>query len=283
MAKREGIMLASPLDLKRLESWEQQYCYIQPKVDGFRCRALIRNDKPVKLLSSSAKEIISVPHINDALEVGCPQIELDGELYVHGMSFSGIESIASRTVNIHPEYTVMQFHVFDVVNQMSQMERLGLLNAIFNTMSFNSSIQLVETKLMMPEEIPLVLDGFMKQNYEGIIIRHPFALYERKRVKTTFKLKPRKQDEYQIIDCKEEISKDGEPKGTLGAFVCLKDDQIFSVGTGPALTKDLRQKFWNSREMFISGNYKAVIKYQYLTPGRVVPYAPVLIEVRDIA
>jgi ATP-dependent DNA ligase len=281
MAKREGIMQASPLELRKLKAWEQQYCYSQPKINGYRCRAQIGPDG-IKLLSSSAKTMVSVPHINEALDVGCPQIELDGELYVHGMSFSDIESICSRRVNIHPEHAVMQFHAFDVVNGMSQMDRLNLLNTIFNTMPFNNSIQQVQTRLIMPEEIPLALDEYMKQDYEGIIIRHPLATYELGKVKTIFKLKPRKKDEYRIVGCKEEISKDGDPKGTLGAFICLKDDQVFSVGTGHGLTKKSRQAYWDIRHLFTSGQYKAVIKYQNLTPGRNVPYAPSLIDVQKI-
>ena len=44
MAKREGIMLASPINVDKLAMWKPPYL-VQPKLDGVRCRAVITNGK----------------------------------------------------------------------------------------------------------------------------------------------------------------------------------------------------------------------------------------------
>jgi ATP-dependent DNA ligase len=63
----------------------------------------------------------------------------------------------------------------------------------------------------MEEEIMEKLEEFMANNYEGIIVRHPDAPYERKRSTNIMKFKPRREDFYTIIGAEEEISIHGEP------------------------------------------------------------------------
>ena len=112
--KRSGIMLAKPLEERRLTNPKFGWSFpvlCQPKLDGERCSA--ENHNGISLLVTSEQNIFqSVPHINDALE-GLHTEELDGELYCHGMPFSEIHSRVSRTVNLHPDYQKIQYHIFD--------------------------------------------------------------------------------------------------------------------------------------------------------------------------
>jgi len=67
--KRKDIMLAQPLDDKNLARIfkDASYALIQPKLDGER--AWVRSSfSEHELISSTGKEIKSVPHINLALE-----------------------------------------------------------------------------------------------------------------------------------------------------------------------------------------------------------------------
>ncbi|MCD6262333.1 MAG: hypothetical protein J7J52_04855 [Deltaproteobacteria bacterium] len=275
---RSGIMLAKPFDHKRLESWPQPYV-IQPKLNGIRCRAIV-NGSHISLMSSQMNEIMGVPHIKSQLAAmsgtSIPsEIELDGELYVHGMDVDDIKSIARRTVNLHPHYYLMQYHVFDVVNGADQLARLGMLKSF----SFGEHVRQVRTFFAKDMETVLNLfNSIVGDGYEGIIVRHPYAHYERKRASQLMKLKPHRMDEYTIIDTKEEISIDGIPKNTLGALICKKDNQIFSVGTG--MTDEDRRRLWEMRDELASGSYVAVVKYQNLTLRRGVPFFPVVIEVK---
>lgn len=270
MSKRSGIMLCYPLEEKRLLKWNVPQVLIQPKLDGERCRAIIA-DGHVTLLSSECNEINSVPHIMAELEeLGKtePYLELDGELYIHDTDFSTIHSIVGRTTNIHEDSHKIEFHVFDQVSLGNQLTRIMNMPKIELP-----SIKLVQSYLTHPTvpDIMQYLEIFTKEGYEGIVVRNPFGIYQRKRTTNMMKFKPRKSDIYLIIGFEEEISINGEPKGSLGAFVCAGEDgTAFKVGTGFSASQ--RKEYWERRTSLL-GSYLEV-KYQSITLKK-VPRFPV--------
>ena len=238
---REGAMLCYPFTKKRLTTYEKPY-YLQPKLDGLRCRIIIGDE--IILLSSEGNEITCVPHINKAVEefweiVGktleFAHLELDGELYSHDLTFQEIVSRAKRTKNLHPHYRDIEFHCFDIILDkkvgMIQKDRIHQLRGIFGTyyehkrkdisMPTYPPIRLVETFVGFTEsETFHQLKRFLKWGYEGMIIRNSTGEYYRKRYVGMMKWKPRKKDDYPIIGWTEEIDKDGFAKDTLGALIC---------------------------------------------------------------
>ena len=275
-SRRRGIMLCQAFDEKRLIKWNTQAVLAQPKLDGERCRALI-TPQGVQLLSSEVNEIISVPHISEQLQWLCqhwelPSLELDGELYATGMDFSEIHSRVSRKENIHDNYADIKFHVFDIIEHGPQTERIGHLISLFNKY-VAPDIQLVNSKVIDPtvDAIMESLNVFTAEGNEGIIVRHPFAYYERKRSLYVMKWKPKKNDIYRILACQQEYSQDGKPKDSLGAFICCGEDGTpFGVGTG--FTASQRKDYWQRRHQ-MPGMYVEVA-YQSLTSKR-IPRFPV--------
>jgi len=269
-----GIMKAVPFEEKRLAKWEPPYI-VQPKYDGIRCRAVPVQDSYV-LLSSEENILYSAPHILDWLSKTQMNVELDGELYCHGMSFEQITSITSRTVNLHPDHKAIKFHVFDLVNGDPQMKRLNDLYDVFYSLP-RDRFELAPFWICYNLDcIMKVFDEIINLGYEGIIVRHKMAMYERKRSTWVMKFKPKKEDEYEIIGVQEEISKDGIPKGSLGALTCKSGDGgVFNIGTG--YTEGDRQDMWLARENLIGKQAK--VKYQHLTTGKKVPRFPVFVEV----
>ena len=301
-SRRRGIMLCQPFDEKRLQKWHTQAVLVQPKLDGERCRALV-TPQGVQLLSSEVNEIISVPHISEQLQWLCqhwelPSLELDGELYTTGMDFSEIHSRVSRKENIHDNYAEIKFHVFDIIEASPQTERIGHLISLFNQY-VAPDVQLVNSKVVDPtvDAIMESLNIFTAEGNEGIIVRHPFASYERKRSLHIMKWKPKKNDIYRIIGCQEEIDgrdwidseeyvdtggallqsipipnpNKGKGKNSLGAFICCGEDGTpFGVGTG--FTALQRQDYWQRRHQ-MPGMYIEVA-YQNLTSKK-VPRFPV--------
>jgi DNA ligase 1 len=276
--RRQGIMLCYPFEEKRFHRWNVDVL-LQPKLDGERCRALIYN-RNVTLLSSEGNTITSVPHINKALlDTGLDDVELDGELYLHGLSFEEIHSRVSRKVNIHSDHEAIQYHIFDTVSNEDQVSRIMELNVIAKLRS--DLLQIVPTYRSDSHDVDnlmLWLDEFIKQGYEGFVVRHPLAQYKRSRSTLMMKFKPRKKDAYKIMGYQEEVDKYGVPKGTLGALICQSsaDGGLFSVGSG--FNAEQRRNFWEIRDSLIGKT--AVIKYQHLTPGRNVPRFPVFVEVK---
>ena len=268
----KNIMKCYPFEEKRLAKWSPPYI-VQPKYDGVRCRA-IPLENGYLLVSSEENIIYSVPHLNIIFENLGLKSELDGELYCHGMSFEQIISITSRTVNLHADNAKIQFHCFDIVNDQPQMQRTL---AIENLRGLSPWLQIAPFWLCNDlDDILRAFDKLIELNYEGIIVRHLGAPYERKRSTWIMKFKPKKEDDYKIVGIQEEIDKNGNPKGTLGALICESGDgNTFRVGSG--FTLEQRHNLWTSNVIGKVAN----VKYQHITTGNKVPRFPVFVEVKD--
>lgn len=249
---RKGIMLCYPFEERRIlgqmnarYKWQWPVA-VQPKLDGERCRFFFSPEGGTWLGLSSTEEpiSISVPHIVKALNASSvpKSAELDGELYVHGWTFEQVHSVCSRRKNLHEDHEAMQYHVFDTVSQAPYMKRYPE-TALYVKMLNQASTVLVPTRLASSmEEIYAILEEYYALDYEGIIVRDLHAPYERKRCSWIMKFKPKKSDTYAIVGVQQEKDKNGELKDSLGAFVCEKDSQAFTVGSG--FTQKEREAFW---------------------------------------
>lgn len=269
----KNIMKAYPFEEKRLAKWAPPYI-VQPKLDGFRCRAVPLDNGEFLLLSSEENPVFSVPHINEELKKTGLNQELDGELYRHNMDFDQLSSIVSRTANLHPAHKSIEFHIFDVVDDRPQFERQLFVSDLHFDSKYLVNVPFWVCHSL--EDIMRTYDKLIELGYEGIIVRHVGASYERKRSLYVMKFKPKKQDEYEIVGVKEEHDIYGNPKGRLGALVCKSGDgDIFSVGTG--FDDEDRVRLWSISGM-LSG-MTAKVSYQHLTSGKKVPRFPVFVEV----
>jgi ATP-dependent DNA ligase len=270
---RQGIMLAYPFEEKRLLKWPKPWL-IQPKHDGLRCRAVIKNGEAV-LYSSTGLVIETAPHILAELESFPSSLTavLDGELYLpDSRSFQELTSIINRG-SVHPSHRRVKYIVFDQISQEIQSNRLIQADSLISGLQFAESAPIALAESMA--DIEYILQESVSHGYEGIILRHPHALYAEKRVTTMMKWKPRHSDYYEIIGVQEEISIHGEPKGSLGALIVADDDsRIFNVGTG--FTKDQRSQLWQDQEAIIGRLVH--VKYQALSDGK-IPRFPVFAEI----
>lgn len=276
--KRTEVQLCYPFEERRLLEPKFGWTFpviCQPKLDGIRCRAVCTG-KSVVLFSSTGSIITSVPHINEELSVLRLTCELDGELYQHQSSFENISSIISRTVNSHENAHLMQFHIFDQVNTQVQLERLTTLHSLIPT--DNPVLHSVPCKVARSfKEILVFYELFLSLGYEGIIIRHRLASYERKRSRFVLKFKPKKSDVYKIVGWNQMIDKNGDTKPLLGALTCSSDEGThFNVGSG--MTNAFRQEAWKDPETLLDRYCK--INYQHLTT-KSVPRFPIFVEILD--
>lgn len=282
--KRSGVMLCYPFEEKRLDKYPPPYI-VQPKLDGVRCRAQKMYKGNFILMSSTEELIFSVPHILEALNAYSLYLpeELDGELYAHDLQFESIYSITSRTANIHPNHEQIKFHIFDLPDNEGtpQIERFLALDSLNQTFYNTNCLIPVEYRIAHNfTDVITAYAEFTDANYEGIIVRDHTAPYIRRRSTQVMKFKPKKQDAYLIVGGQEEYDKHGNPKESLGAFLCDSGDgsgETFSVGSG--LTQSQRQVYWNILDEIISNNSYALVEYQHITPGRKVPRFPIFTSV----
>lgn len=262
----KGIMKCYPFEEKRLARWESPYI-VQPKLDGERGRIIWDADGNVTMLSSEENIVTGVPHIKEEAESrGYRNLEIDGEFYRHGFSFEEIHSIVSRgESNLRDDYELMQFHTFDLVNAEPQLLRTDRLNDLPEGRAIKTVSSEIADDL---EGILTCLRSFSTDGYEGVIVRNLNNFYERKRSIWMMKWKPKKEDRYLITGYAEEMDKYGQPKGTLGALLCVGgEDESFSVGSG--FTREQREFLWEHRGS-LPGKW-IVVEYQNLTSKKGVP------------
>jgi ATP-dependent DNA ligase len=269
------------MDLKKLLKYPLPWI-VQPKLNGERCRALITRGI-CTLLSSEENEITTLPHINRAFEsLQLPDIELDGEIYLHGMSKQEIGSFLRRK-ELKEGYEQIQYHMFDLICNRPQIQRLDALWFDLAPMfADHYCLQLVEGhKVGTAKRLVELLDFYINQKYEGIIVRNALADHERKRTVNMLKWKPTHKDSYLIVGVEEEVDQYGSPKGRLGAIWCEKDGERFKISAG-GFPHAYKQDLW---EAMLCGAYTIegkwlLIKYVDLT-DRGVPNHAVALSITE--
>lgn len=281
---RTGIMLATPLENQHL-AWGVPF-YVQQKLDGVRCRALLSRGQ-VTLLGSGGKEIKAVPHIESELWTIMAQmrpeqkLELDGELYKHGMPFATVSGMTNpNRTEPHPEHQKIEYHVFDIVAACPQDVRFKVLNDIFRLLTFRFIKQVETSHCQDGAMMKRMLERYVREGYEGIILRHPTALYEKKRSRNLLKCKPKHRDFYRIVGCTEERSADGTGKKTMGALICKKGEETFTVGTG--FSDLVRKRVWELRKTLPAGKEMLEVEYLNLTAATGALYQPVACGIRPV-
>lgn len=276
--KRSGIQLCTPFSERRLlnqgafrSTWNPPYA-IQPKLNGERARAIVKNSRCI-LVSSTDQLICTVPHINYAMTL-LPDKEYDGELYVHGWPFSKIHSVISTTTSIHPDAEQLQFHIFDLITPQTQLERIqDLYKKLYIHLDAQYCIKLVPINFVTSMNgILEYLKQYIDNKYEGFILRELTAYYLRRRSQLVMKFKPRESDTYTILDILEARSEYGVGLGMVGSFTCIDDmGTTFGVGAGQ-LTHPKRRELWQKwLNKEISTGAKLLIKYQTLSDKEKVP------------
>ena len=275
--KREGIMLCNPTTEARVMKLGGSM-FAQPKLNGERCRIEWFHESPV-LLSSYGNEFKFLNHIKEALasHFKYDQKPLDGELYKHGWSFERIHSAASRKVNESPDAAGLEFHIFDYQSPGSQWQRIHDLAVKKDVGYFESPLIYVPYTIVSPDDWMEQAYKYTEEGYEGIILRGAIWEYEMKRSTHMLKFKPTEEDEYWIMGVAEAISKEGNPKGMVGAFNVSGDDgTAFSVGAGK-LSHHTRTVYWRHRKDLIGKKLK--VKHEKIKTVNGIPRCAVAIEV----
>jgi ATP-dependent DNA ligase len=162
----------------------------------------------------------------------------------------------------------MQLHLFDLINNESQAERIKRLGeVIFSRMP----IQMVPSKIAWTHsEIMSYYDAFIAAGYEGFILRHIDAPYLRKRSAAMMKFKPKASDSYLIVGIEEATSESGTPLGMIGAFVCVDEmNTQFKVGAGK-LSHDERKRLFKQYPFQVYGHH-LLVEYQTMSDKNKVP------------
>jgi ATP-dependent DNA ligase len=216
-------MLAHKVNDKKIDFREP--VFIQPKLDGVRC--IFTKDGAY---SRTGKQFHNLRHIELRLERFFkvqPNAVLDGELYNHALrdDFEQIISLVRKQKPTDEDRRnaqhLIQYHVYDIIAEGPSYE--DRLNWILSSKYLWSNVVIpVETYRVnkYEEAANMHYDGFLKQGYEGSILRLN-GPYEQKRSYNLQKFKDFSDTEATIIGY--EAGK-GKFTGLIGKFLMVDDD-----------------------------------------------------------
>jgi len=306
--KIEGIDLVKPMladkfskEVKCLKYFGDEI-YVQPKLDGIRCLALYKEGNVV-LYSRQLKQFPWFSNIRNELLIFFEMLEdfkeniiFDGELITDkvvnskgeitsdsGDIFSGLLSSTNimRNKSNKELEDIMEYHIFDIIYPENQKERFRLLKSFFALLE-NSSVSKIKkvptTKIKDFEEIDSLLDFYIAEKYEGLIIRDSALKYESGR--RSLKLRKYKLDEELEVEIQGISLKEKADPKTFVWICSIPGKENFKVT--PTGTHEDRISIYND---FLENpdNYVGkllTIRYQNLTNHGIPRFARA-ITIRD--
>lgn len=275
-------MLAHTYDPEKRKKNDISFpCFVQPKLDGLRCIAYLR-DGIIRFQSRTGSYFETLSHLSDALSKMFEKYSdeiLDGELYTSDIPFEELAGLikkkkishedSERLVNVH-------YHIYDVVNDHPFHQRDQRISQLL-TMFPSPYLKKVATFLSDDvSHFRQYFASFVEQGYEGIMLRNRDGIYRTDyRSHDLQKYKEFFEDEFEIIGFKEG---DGRDKGTV-IWVCKtegKDGKEFSVR--PRGSVALRTEWYQNANDWVGGKL-TVIYQERMESG--IPRFPVGKSVRD--
>jgi DNA ligase 1 len=230
--------------------------YVQPKLDGIRCKAQTNT-----MMSRKNKPITSLPHIIKDINDSCIYDAFDGELYAHGLNFQENTRLIKKN---RPESINVKYYVYDIMlSELPFKERYAILKStIDGGGAYN--IQLVPTyRIYSEEDLNRYHKQFLSEGYEGTMVRHgEYGYGFNKRSDSLLKYKDFKDIAVKVIDI---IPEDARP--THGKVVCEGDIIASLKGSHKE-----REELLTNKESYI-GETAEIRFFEYLESG--LPRFPV--------
>ena len=204
----EGVEPMLAFAIEKKEKYVVFPAFAQPKLDGFRCIAVISNGK-AELFTRTQKRINTLPHIVKELEetyASYDFIIIDGELYNHDLKdeFEKICSTIKRD-DIHPDHELVQYHIYDCVMESIFEDRFAHVTSPLGTQKFLKKVE--TSKVCEEEDLTRLFRYWLSEGYEGAMYRAPNMNYEKKRSPQLLKVKVMDDAEFQVFGVEEGTGK----------------------------------------------------------------------------
>lgn len=271
--------LAKPYEPEKHEL-QGAWC-VEPKLDGLRMVVL-----DGVAYTRNGRTIDSVGHILKELEPFKDEYVFDGE--VMGETEFNEDSGKIRKKGMGPNLS-LKYNIFDVIHRDEwvqrktgpTLDRKQLLLRLFNPEEIMEAasfkyIKKVPFKTMPPnptsEKLFELRDKFIKDGYEGVMLKDLSAPYVFKRSDSVLKLKDFLDADGRIVDT---FEGKGKHKGRLGGVIAEFDGVQTRVGSG--FTDLQRDTYWTGRKSLVGRMIE--VKYQNKTPDGSLRF-PVFIRFR---
>jgi DNA ligase-1 len=250
-------------------------CYLQNKLDGIRCLAVVKNNK-VTFISRQGKEFKAIDHLKSQLKNVPNGTVLDGELYCHHEEFQEICSAVKRDKPSDSSKKV-EYHLYDLISDDDYDGRLVALKKIHK--GTGKAIKLVQTKQIADEDaLKSEWRRATKEGYEGVMLRNKTGPYKiNGRSYDLQKYKQFQDDEFEIVGAYENK---GKMKGEC-TFICVTKNGT-EFGVKPEGSSERRRQYWKDFQAGkLTGKMLTVRYFGLTTSEDPVPRFPIGVIIRD--
>lgn len=248
-------------------------CMVQPKLDGYRVLAFIKQDG-VKLFSRYNTEFFGLNHICKELagiykKYG--EVILDGELFSRKFHIQSIGSLVKKTVNLSEDSSNIEMWVYDIINKKPYHERY--LDFSYMISGMTHVIPTPTHIISSEKDIEYYHKKFVEDNFEGTMIRNIGGLYKiNSRSSDLLKYKDFIDEEFEIVSYKT-----GKGKYSNVPTFILKTSDGNRFDAVPIGSQEERENYLKNATSYI-GKMAKVKFFEYTDSKNTVPRFPVIIE-----
>lgn len=270
-------MLAQQSDKASPNVFEKEWMCSR-KLDGVRCLLYFKDGE---ILSASRggtdydipTELIRKNKILIEWFKKNPTLILDGELYSHGQSLQRLSGIA-RLKTWEDRCDILEYWIYDVVSEKPFKERYNILMNLQELLEDDLKIQVIDHYLLSGwMTIKKKHDDFVKEGYEGLVMRNPNKEYGIGKRSSLYmiKVKEYQDSEFEIIGFEEGLRDEDM------VFICQTSNgkQFQAKPIGP---RELKYEYLENMNNII-GKMATVKFFNYTQDG--IPSQPVLKTIRD--
>ena len=256
--------------------------FVSPKLDGYRCLAIIDNGE-VNLYSRNGSEFNNFPSIKESLAksfVGMSLV-LDGEIMSDDFQAMQKTAFADKRGTSVGD---VKYHVFDYLTLDEWMSSTFLLEKSKRlvylkdrTKKFGPEVIAVPQELTW--ELGRVLElevEYMNQGFEGAMVLPNIPYYRGRSANRLMKFKTMLTQDCNIVSLYEG-ERGSRLEGMMGGFKVIQENGV-ECDCGSGFSDEDRQFMWDNHELF--RNRIAEIKYQELSKDGVMRF-PVFLRFRD--
>lgn len=203
-----------------------------------------------------------------------PPIPLDGELFLGRKKFDATISIV-KSASADKGWQWLEYHAFDSPSDGVFEARIERLRVAASRLVHECPTRSRRRVVVVPHNVckdaahlKMYADNIHALGGEGVMLRAPWSVYERKRSNTLLKVKRFHDVEVSVLEV---LAGRGKHEGRMGALRCALGQVIVDVGTGFSDAQ---------RENPPSPGATITIRYQELTKDG-VPRFPVFVCERD--
>lgn len=235
-------------------------CFVQPKLDGYRCIYDGINDR---ILSRGGKEysILYGTELHKELQK-FKGVILDGELYIHDKDFAfenyGVLRKKKLVKDDIKKLNHVKYNVYDMISEGTFEERYKFLNK--NIKGFKK-IDLVETLACENSKcIEKLHTRFLKEGYEGSMLRNKDSLYVGKRTSDLLKYKNFDDHEFEVVGFEHEKDTKGDGLKPVVWECITTEGKTFKVQMKG--TREVRDSLYKNGKKYI-GKFLTVQFFGY--------------------